>query len=401
MQVRRVCSVLVAVLACLLCCAPAASGAYITLKIVENESSQKAAVTKAFKKAAKTWSKIIKTKLPTITNSKAMSVSNSCGVDYTFAKGSKIKNLIIFVSITSIDGVGSVLGSAGPCMFSKTDGYWFPRLGIMNLDSADMDRMVTKGTLQEVITHEMGHVLGFGTLWSSEDLTSGSSSIVYNGENGVDGYALVGGPSSATSVPVQSTGGSGTKGAHWSESTFSNELMTGTLNSGKSNPLSKMTVSSLKDLGYKVKVSKAQSYSVPSSSKSAAVSLSTSSENSTIDEDDDDVVNFEGDHIMINRSEPVAVFTDLNGTVEYIAMDDDKVSSWEIAVTTIAAFLFVLLTVTSACCCWYRNRARKAMRAAAAAEAATNSSAPVDAKIDETATNPAAPVTTASVIEAV
>jgi hypothetical protein len=40
----------------------------------------------------------------------------------------------------------------------------------MSFDTADLDRMEADGCLQDVILHEMGHVLGFGTLWSLMDL---------------------------------------------------------------------------------------------------------------------------------------------------------------------------------------------------------------------------------------
>ncbi len=43
---------------------------------------------------------------------------------------------------------------------------------------------------------------------------------------------------------------------------FRNELMTGFV-AGPPNPLSRLTVASLKDLGYKVDLSKAEAYSLP------------------------------------------------------------------------------------------------------------------------------------------
>ena len=68
---------------------------------------------------------------------------------------------------------------------------------------------------------------------------------------------------SATSVPVENTGGSGTADAHWRESVFGNELMTGWLNSGITNPLSRITVASMADLGYQVNMNAADSYTPP------------------------------------------------------------------------------------------------------------------------------------------
>ena len=44
---------------------------------------------------------------------------------------------------------------------------------------------------------------------------------------------------------------SGTAGSHWRESALGNELMTGYLNNGF-NPLSKVTIGALADMGYGV-----------------------------------------------------------------------------------------------------------------------------------------------------
>jgi hypothetical protein len=60
-------------------------------------------------------------------------------------------------------------------------------------------------------------------------------------------------------VPVENHGGPGTCDAHWRESVFKNELMTGFLNIG-SNPLSLETVASMGDLGYLVTYSAADPY---------------------------------------------------------------------------------------------------------------------------------------------
>lgn len=66
----------------------------------------------------------------------------------------------------------------------------------------------------------------------------------------------------ATPVPVENTGGVGTRDSHWRETIFKNELMTGFVG-GKPNPLSRVTVASLKDLGYVVDLSKAEKYKLP------------------------------------------------------------------------------------------------------------------------------------------
>ena len=62
-------------------------------------------------------------------------------------------------------------------------------------------------------------------------------------------------------VPVEDLGGYGTADAHWRESVFDNELMTGYINYGP-NPLSVVTIASLADLGYSVDMNQADPYSI-------------------------------------------------------------------------------------------------------------------------------------------
>jgi hypothetical protein len=65
-------------------------------------------------------------------------------------------------------------------------------------------------------------------------------------------------------VPTETDGtnGDGTYCTHWDDSCLKNELMTGFLNEGSSatNPLSRITIATLDDLGYSVDYSKADSY---------------------------------------------------------------------------------------------------------------------------------------------
>ena len=53
--------------------------------------------------------------------------------------------------------------------------------------------------------------------------------------------------------------------ANWRESVFRTELMTGWINSG-ANPMSRVTIASLRDLGYAVSLAAADAYVLPSPS---------------------------------------------------------------------------------------------------------------------------------------
>ena len=123
--------------------------------------------------------------------------------------------------------------------------------GVMFFDTADLQALADEGLLDEVVAHEMGHVLGFGTLWNiGRSLLQGSGTADprFIGPLAISAYDKLGG---SGTVPVEGDFGPGTRDNHWDEATFDNELMTGFINSG-SNPLSILTVRSLEDLGYAV-----------------------------------------------------------------------------------------------------------------------------------------------------
>jgi hypothetical protein len=131
----------------------------------------------------------------------------------------------------------------------------------MNFDSADIVRMEAKGTLFEVILHEMGHVLGFsGWFFSMHGLASGNN---YTGTIALNAYRDLTGNQSWSSVPLEDGGGSGTAGGHWEEDIFVTELMTGYAEDFPPMPLSILTVSVLEDLGYVVNRAQADSFSLP------------------------------------------------------------------------------------------------------------------------------------------
>lgn len=177
-----------------------------------------------------------------------------------------IDDLIIDVKVGPIDGPGSILGQAGPSCFNASNDM--PLVGLMEFDEADIDDLSVE-TFKDVVRHEMGHVLGVGTLWDTTGFGgsrkvidgAGTGNPIFTGVRAVAEWSAFG---RSGKVPVESTGGAGTADSHWRESTFGDELMTGYV--GASNPASKMTVASLADLGYHTDRDAADSYSLPSSS---------------------------------------------------------------------------------------------------------------------------------------
>jgi len=185
-----------------------------------------------------------------------------------------VDDMLIFVSVEDIDGVGNVLGQAGPCAYrSGGPDNGTAIAGAMRFDIADLDDLDTQGLLEDVILHEMGHVLGIGTLWGSllaPNCGSGEVDPYFNGPLAIAAFDAAGGTGYlGNKVPVEDTGGAGTECSHWRESVHGNELMTGWIASA-TNPLSAITVESLADMGYSVDPTSADAYTLPSPAAAAA-----------------------------------------------------------------------------------------------------------------------------------
>jgi hypothetical protein len=179
------------------------------------------------------------------------------------AMNETVDDLVIFAEVTTIDGPGKILGQSGPCVV-RTTGIPFPAVSIMQFDVADLANLEASGMLQEVILHEMMHALGFGTIWLQRGLLSGAGSVdpFFTGSNAITAFNSIGGLAYVgNKVPVENTGGAGTRDSHWRETVFKNELMTGFINTGV-NPLSVVTASQFHDLGYVVNLNAADPFTI-------------------------------------------------------------------------------------------------------------------------------------------
>ena len=186
--------------------------------------------------------------------------------------------MLIEAQGVSIDGPGGTLGQAGPRFIRPTSNL--PIKGIMSFDTADLDRLEVDGSLEDVILHEMAHVLGFGTLWSRMGLivAQGSVNPTFVGANAMREYGVlrsVADPTNSddpTPVPVANTGGPGTRDGHWREVVFGDELLTGFL-SGAARPISAMSIGCFEDMGYEVNYRAANGFALPSMLRIAELGL--------------------------------------------------------------------------------------------------------------------------------
>ncbi len=231
---------------------PPASEFNIALAFDSTVEQERLAV---FEAAARRWQEVITDDRAAITLVRE-DLPEACGVPESTPLA--IDDLLVVVSVGAIDGVGNVVGGAGPCVLRSADGT--PVVGTMQFDVADIDALDASGRLETVIVHEMGHVLGIGTLWSAAGLLRQPSlpddpgvDTHFDGESARAAFAALAPGYTGESVPVENQAEPGSSDGHWRESVFRNELMTPTLTGREAfSPLSAVTVASLEDLGYRV-----------------------------------------------------------------------------------------------------------------------------------------------------
>jgi hypothetical protein len=223
----------------------------ITLKYLIPVTEEQETV---FEEAAARWERIIIKDVPSFTGTLP-----SAFTGFPPAVDGTVDDILIEVVLAPIDGPGGILGQAGP-RFVRTSDF-LTLTGVMFFDVADLDFLDQLDLFEEVIVHEMGHVLGVGTLWDAGDrdlrkdedgnpyFAGRKANVFWNAEGGTG------------ELPVENMFGPGTRLSHWRESVLDNELMTGFLNLGE-NPLSRITAGSMRDLGYGA-ASVGESYDLP------------------------------------------------------------------------------------------------------------------------------------------
>jgi len=238
-----------------------ANGFQIDLRFVGNVSST---LKTAAQQAAARWDQVIRSPLQPY---QVTAGAGECGKGLP-AINETVQNVIIYIAADSIDGPSNTAGEGGPCIIRDPPAAMLTALGSLTVDTADVAYLAQNGSLVDLLTHEMGHILGIGTLWgplcTTDNTTNGPECFPntatgiggndprFTGADGRAASAELGfTPDSTTGVPIENTGGAGTKDGHWRATTFGHELMTGTLHTG-GNPLSLVTIEALADFGYDV-----------------------------------------------------------------------------------------------------------------------------------------------------
>ena len=198
--------------------------------------------------------------------------------------------LIIYASVSAIDGPGKIVAQAGPCYIRSSSAL--PLVGVMQFDEADIQNYINTGRFDSVVLHEMNHVFGLGTIWFDKNLLqnsaftntaapqpTGSTDPRYVGAAATASCAALGGAAAlcAGGVAVEACGGVGTADGHWRKRfgscpasgpavgslAFGNEVNTGFVESTANMPWSAMSILQFQDLGYTVNALAADDYVVP------------------------------------------------------------------------------------------------------------------------------------------
>jgi len=157
-------------------------------------------------------------------------------------------------------------------------GELFPSQGTIRIDLDDLERLLLdRPRFKDTVVHEIGHVLGLGTLFGDRRLvrTVTDHHARYLGTNGCRAYAELLGRAFGASVevPLQTEPGGTTPAYHWDERALPLEIMSTELDqpghvapdalrhigtATATNVISPVSAGALKDLGYVVDLSKAQ-----------------------------------------------------------------------------------------------------------------------------------------------
>ena len=247
------------------------------IRLVHTDSSQlTAGLDGLFEQAAARWEAVVSGNLAPYRVQRASLLRCTKVVEHPPAL--TIDDLLVFATVSRIDGPGGAIATAGPCVVRDVGGL--PVVGTMSVDAADVAGLRESGHLAGTLLHEMGHVLGLGTLWRHHGLlrdpaesASSRFDTHFAGATAAIQFDAAGGRSYAgAKVPVENLYGTGTRNVHWRESVFGDELMTGLVDVGRLNPFSAVTIASMEDMGYAgVSYDEADEYALPSARAGAAV----------------------------------------------------------------------------------------------------------------------------------
>ena len=223
------------------------------------------ALREAFHQAAARWEPLFREKLAPVL---VRVPEGRCG-DNAPALDQVVDDLLVLVTTEHIDGPGGTVALANPCFLRE--GGLLPIVGQIRMDEDDVDTLAELGILDDIVAHEIGHVLGIGALWELFEFLqlpslpdARGADTHFDGPAAIEAFDQAGGEAfQGPKVPVENElGGPGSRDRHWRQSVFEVELMTSLLSTVRENALSRITLASLADLGYAVDLERAEPFSL-------------------------------------------------------------------------------------------------------------------------------------------
>ena len=209
-------------------------------------------VVDAVGRAVTKWSAVIARGVP---DAEVHFAQGNCFGDLVPSYDGTVDDIVVDVTVMPLPGF---MGDASWCVVGS-DGL--PRLSMVRISTIGLDNLYTTGALDDLVSHEFGHALGFGTVAPWATFTENTGEVTgyqFSGPRSVAEFLQLGGRGAA--VPLSHDAG------HWDETTLQNELMTCYLEAGTTtHPLSGVTAAAMADLGYHVDMSAVDSWTVPPS----------------------------------------------------------------------------------------------------------------------------------------
>ena len=180
-----------------------------------------------------------------------------------------VDDLRIFIG--SHFGSSSSLGIGGTA-WRRVDSDSLPIVSMISMNKTALDTE-PYGYMMDVILHEIGHALGFGTIWRDKSLLHNPSAenagadSYFSGLNAISAFNRAGGNGyTGRKVPVENDVDTepSARDSHWREKVFGDEVMSTYPHAALGREaLSAITLAAMEDLGYQVDMSQADSYSLP------------------------------------------------------------------------------------------------------------------------------------------